>query len=110
MSAAKRDREEGEGAGPKRGGGKLHSLLDTETSSYYAEINERFGELDDAEEKTLLAENALGEASGKEAEIACDAACSRVLERLLPHAGTEALCAFTRACVEGESLGAMCTR
>lgn len=34
----------------------------------------------------------------------------QVLEKLLPHAGVEALCAFTQACVEGDNLGTMCTR
>lgn len=34
----------------------------------------------------------------------------QVLEKLLPHASTEALCAFTQACVEGDNLGTMCTR
>lgn len=96
----------------KERSGKRHSRLDAETLAYYAEIDGRMAELgvDDAEERSLLADNALGEAGGREAEVATDAACSRVLERLLPHASTEALCAFTQACVEGESLGAMCTR
>lgn len=98
----------GPGDKPKRQG----SRLDAETLAYYGEIDGRMAELqqEDAEERSLLADNALGEAGGREAEVATDAACSRVLERLLPHASTEALCTFTRACVEGESLGAMCTR
>ena len=97
-----------EGVGKRSG----HSRLDAETLSYYAEIDGRIAELgqEDAEERSLLADNALGEAGGREAEVATDAACSRVLERLLPHASTEALCTFTKACVEGDSLGAMCTR
>ena len=49
-------------------------------------------------------------AAGRQAEVAADAACSRVLEGLLPHASGAALCAFVRGCVEGESLGAICTR
>lgn len=57
-----------------------------------------------------MADNALGEAAGSEARVASDAACSRVLEALLPHASVAALAGFVGACVDGENLGATCTR
>ena len=107
MSGKKRGRdaaEDGGGARPR------YSRLDAETLGYYSEIDTHFKSLTDDEEKQLLADNALGETAGREAAVATDAACSRVLEALLPFASTEALCTFTRACVEGENLGAMCIR
>lgn len=99
----KRERD-GEGA-PRRG-----SKLDAETLAYYAEIDETLQGLEEPEERQLLADNVLGDAEGREVEVATDAACSRVLEKLLPCATTEALCKFSRACVEGDGLGTMCTR
>jgi len=99
----KREREEG-------GARRQHSRLEAEVLAYYEEIDAHFKSLTDDEERQLLADNVLGDAAGKEAAVATDAACSRVLEALLPFASTEALCTFTKACVEGESLGAMCTR
>ena len=57
-----------------------------------------------------MADNALGEAAGSEPRVASDAACSRVLETLLPHASITALTAFVGALCEGENLGATCTR
>ncbi len=162
MAGKKRERE-GEEAAADGGGERRrgYSRLDAETLSYYEEIGGRFAELDDDEEKALLADNALGECVERgAADVGTDAACSRVsahavgrcalaatrrrrcrrlppathrrlpplpaaacrsprnptppcmqvLEKLLPHAGTEALCAFTQACVEGDNLGTMCTR
>ena len=103
-------------AGPKpeaegcEGSQGRHSRLDAEQLSYYAEIDTHFKGLTDDEDKHLLANNVLGDAAGREAEVATDAACSRVVEALLPFASTEALCTFTKSCVEGDSLGTMCTR
>ena len=103
-------------AGPKpeaegcEGSQGRHSRLDAEQLSYYAEIDTHFKGLTDDEDKHLLANNVLGDAAGREAEVATDAACSRVVEALLPFASTEALCTFTNSCVEGDSLGTMCTR
>lgn len=84
--------------------------MDAETSSYFAEIASHFQTLEDDEERGLVADNALGEAAGQEPRVAADAACSRVLEALLPHASVPALAAFVAACCEGENLGATCTR
>ncbi len=86
------------------------SKVDQETSSYFAEISNHFKALEDDEEKQLVADNALGEAAGTEARVASDAACSRVLEALLPHASIPALATFMGALCEGENLGATCTR
>ena len=66
--------------------------------------------LDSDEDRQLLADNVLEEAAARAADVATDAACSRVLESLLPHASTERLCAFVAACVEGDSLATVCTR
>jgi hypothetical protein len=102
MPAQKRDRE--------GGGDGRHSRIDKETLNYFAEIDTHFKSLTDDEDRQLLAGNVLGDAAGREADLATDAACSRVLEALLPFASNEALCTFTTACVEGENLGTMCTR
>ena len=101
MPAQKRDRESGDGR---------RSRIDKETLNYFAEIDTHFKSLTDDEGRQLLAGNVLGDAAGREADLATDAACSRVLEPLLPFASNEALCTFTTACVEGENLGTMCTR
>ncbi|KAL4439741.1 hypothetical protein ABPG75_002742 [Micractinium tetrahymenae] len=93
----KRERE-----GEKRG----YSRLPAETLQYFEEVAGRLKELDDDEERQLLADNALGEA---DSAVATDAACSRVVEALLPHASISVLGTFAKAVVEGESLGAMCT-
>ncbi|KAL4419124.1 hypothetical protein ABPG77_004516 [Micractinium sp. CCAP 211/92] len=93
----KRERE-----GEKRG----HSRLPAETLQYFEEVAGRLKELDDDEERQLLADNALGEA---DSGVATDAACSRVVEALLPHASTGVLATFAKSVVEGENLGAMCT-
>lgn len=94
----KRERE-----GEKRG----YSRLPAETVQYFEEVAGRLKELDDDEERQLLADNALGEA---DSGVATDAACSRVVEALLPHASTAVLATFAKSVVEGENLGAMCTR
>lgn len=94
----KRERE-----GEKRG----YSRLPAETLQYFEEVAGRLKELEDDEERQLLADNALGEA---DSAVATDAACSRVVEALLPHASTAVLATFAKAVVEGENLGAMCTR
>jgi hypothetical protein len=106
----KRKHEEaggGEAAAQPRG---QHSRLDKETLSYYAEIDAHFKTLSDEEERQLAADAALAEAAERGPEVAADAACSRVLEALLPAASGSAVAAFTRACVEGEGLGLLCTR
>lgn len=98
--------EGGGGGGPKRTGFG-HSRLDAATLSYYEELSSTFAGLEDPEDRQLAADNALGEAN---IQVACDAACSRVVEALLPAAGTPAVCAFAAALTEGENLGLMCTR
>ena len=89
-----------------------YSKVDAETGAYFAEIAATFKALpdDDPEQRQLVADSALGEAAGGEARVASDAACSRVLEALLPHASAPALAAFVGALCEGENLGATCTR
>ena len=53
--------------------------------------------LQDAEDRALLAANALAEAEGRQLSIATDAACSRALEALLPAAAPAAVAGFARA-------------
>jgi hypothetical protein len=86
------------------------SKVDSSTLAYFTEIDEHFKSLTDDEEKHILADNALGEARGKEAQVATDAACSRVVEALIPHASTQVLCIYLSQCVEGENLAVVCTR
>lgn len=84
--------------------------VDQETSQYFNEINTHFKTLDSHEDKQLLANNVLEEAAERGAEVATDAACSRVLEALLPFASIEAISKYAKHCVEGENLGKLCTR
>lgn len=49
--------------------------VDADTSKYFAEISAHFKGLADGEERQLVADNALAEAAGAEARVACDAAC-----------------------------------
>jgi hypothetical protein len=92
-------------------GGRVEfSRLDQATLAYYKEIHECIKKADDNEEKVRVANNALEETRGREAEIASDSVCSRVIEALLPHAGPEALAGFLTGCVQGDNLGLLCTR
>ena len=107
MAGAKRAREE-EGAG---GGERPRvSRVDAATSSYFEELSATLRSLYDDEERQLLADNALDEVEGREAEVAADAACSRVVEALLPLASPDRSCRFLTNCVAGDNLGAVCTR
>ena len=92
------------------GGRRDFSRLDQATLAYYKEIHECIKATDDEEEKSTVANNALEETRGREADIASDSACSRVLEALLPHASPESLAAFLTGCVQGDTLGILCTR
>ena len=94
----KREREE-----PR----ERYSKLPSEEESYWKELGETLAGIDDPGERRLLAENSL---EGAGVPAATDAASSRIIEALLPAASTPALAAFTRACVDGENLGLMCTR
>lgn len=92
------------------GRGVEYSRLDQATLAYYKEIHECMkNAFNDNEEKVRIANNALEETRGREAEIASDSVCSRVIEALLPHAGPESLAGFLRGCVQGDNLGILCT-
>jgi hypothetical protein len=102
----KRHREEAEGEQRRQ----QRSRLDDETLRYYAEIDKHFKELQEDEERQLLANNVISDMQGKETEIVPDAACSRVLEALLPYTSNDVLDLFVRGCIQGENLGQICTR
>lgn len=86
------------------------SRLDEETLSYFREVETHFKDLEDnGEEKEILVNNVFEEVNGRESEIVCDAACSRVVETLLPHASKALLKEFARKCIEGDNLGIICT-
>ena len=106
----KRERDGGYGEGEGMQHSSRHSRLDQETLRYYSEIDAHFSSLDDDEEKTLMADNVLTETEGREPEIVPDAACSRVLERLIPHASPAVFAKFLEGCVNGENMGLICTR
>lgn len=86
------------------------SRLDQATLDYYREIGECLHRLDGGEEKTLLADNTLAETHGREAQIAPDAACSRVLETALTHASASSIATFLNGCIMEDNLGIICTR
>ena len=81
-----------------------------EIVTYFEELKSHFDSLEDKEEQSLLVANALEEASGQECAVATDAACSRVLEALLPAAEPHQLAKFFRAVLKGEGLMAMASR
>lgn len=87
-----------------------YSRLDSSTLSYFEEINSHLKSTEDDEEKHLIADNALEEAAGREAEIAADATTSRVIESLIHVASLSSLIKFTNACIDGDSLGYICSR
>ena len=81
-----------------------------EIVTYFEELKSNFDSLDDKEEQSLLVANALEEASGQECAVATDAACSRVLEALLPCAEPQQLAKFFQAVLKGDGLMAMASR
>lgn len=81
-----------------------------EIVTYFEELRSHFDSLDDADDQSLLVANALEEASGQECAVATDAACSRVLEALLPSAQPQQLAKFFQAVLKGEGLMAMASR
>lgn len=81
-----------------------------EIVTYFEELKSHFDSLEDKEEQSLLVANALEEASGQECAVATDAACSRVLEALLPSAEPQQLAKFFQAVLKGEGLIAMASR
>ena len=81
-----------------------------EIVTYFEELKSHFDSLDDKEEQSLLVANALKEASGQECAVATDAACSRVLEALLPSAEPQQLANFFRAVLKGDGLMALASR
>lgn len=95
-----------DGAGPP---GRLPRATQ-EIVTYFEELKSHFDSLDDKEEQSLLVANALEEASGQECAVATDAACSRVLEALLPSAEPQQLAKFFQAVLTGDGLIAMASR
>ena len=95
-----------DGAGPPR---RLPRATQ-EIVTYFQELKSHFDSLDDKEEQSLLVANALEEASGQECAVATDAACSRVLEVLLPCAEPQQLAKFFQAVLRGDGLMAMASR
>ena len=102
----KRRRIDSEDEAPRQ----VYSRLSEEVIRYFAEIDAHFILLDRDEEKALLANNVLGETEGQETQVVPDAACSRILEKLLPWASPHSLAAFIHRCIQGENLGVICTR
>lgn len=88
-----------------------HTRLDAGTLSYFEEIaqNLKSSELD-AQQKELLANNALEEAAGIAVDVATDAVTSRVIESLLPTVSLNSLRSFLKSCIDGENLGNLCSR
>ena len=75
-----------------------------------SQVRATLDSLDDPEERSLLADNALEEASGRENEVASDPACSRVLEVLLGAASGDAVLNFAKAVLTGDKLLALATK
>lgn len=114
--------------------------LDEETIQYFQEVKSHFDTLEDAEEQALLVQpfcfllhptdlvrsarnrvreacmqqvgNVLEDMAGKEVKVCTDAACSRILEALLPAAQAQQLAAFLGAFFagEGEAFCELCAR
>jgi hypothetical protein len=91
--------------------GGRYSRLDQNTLNYFREVDAHFKGLtdDDQEDKEILVQNVFEELGGREAEIVCDAECSRIVESLMPHASQQVLRDFSHNCLTGENLGLICT-
>ena len=64
---------------------------------YFLEISSLLGtqsSVDDTEERATLIANALEETQGKEVELSCEKACSRVLEMLIHECNANQLASF----------------
>lgn len=75
----------------------VYSTVDDSILQYFSEVKGHFDGLDDTEERSRLALNALEETSGRELQIATDVCCSRILEALLPCAPTPSITQFCQA-------------
>eukprot|EP00890_Picochlorum_soloecismus_P000531 jgi/Picsp_1/1479/NSC_04957-R1_protein len=91
--------------------GGRYSRLDQNSLNYFREVDAHFKGLtdDDQEDKEILVQNVFEELGGREAEIVCDAECSRIVESLMPHASQQVLRDFSHNCLTGENLGLICT-
>ena len=74
--------------------------LDSEALAYFHEIRSHFDSLQEAQERTVIADNCLQEAAAKPLQAATDAECSRIIEVLLPSASEEGLIAFAEGLLE----------
>lgn len=76
----------------------------------FSQVVQALSALQDAEDRALLAANALAEAEGRQLSIATDAACSRALETLLPAAAPAAVASFARAMADPENYWELVSR
>ena len=96
----------------------MYSRLDIETLSYFREVDAHVQEQlaavqgkNEGEEGLLetIVENVFEEMKGKEADIVCDAECSRIVERMLSHAPRHVIVGFAGACLKDDQLGIICS-
>ena len=85
-------------------------LGSTNGSCPLSQVVQALSALQDAEDRALLAANALSEAEGRQLSIATDAACSRALEALLPAAAPAAVASFARAMADPENYWELVSR
>lgn len=94
----------------------MYSRLDGETLSYFREVDGHVqeqlrgdGDGEGGLSLERIVENVFEEMKGREAEIVCDAECSRIVERMLSHAPRHVIVGFAGACLKDDQLGIICT-
>ena len=90
-----------------------YSRLDSETQSYFREVDAHFKTLvedgSSSEEQEILIGNFFEEIQGREVDIVTDAECSRIVEVLIGHASHAQLKQFAGICIKDDNLGLICT-
>ncbi|KAL6776046.1 PUF4 [Auxenochlorella protothecoides x Auxenochlorella symbiontica] len=109
MGPRSRSQGESRARDGREGEAGFSGRLPKDEVQYYEEIDKQLSKLEDGEEQRLLADNAFEQAGTQLIEATGDGVVSRVLEKLMPHASTQALIDMLTALTSGENLAAVCT-
>lgn len=109
MGPPSRSQGESRARDGREGEAGFSGRLPKDEVQYYEEIDKQLSKLEDGEEQRLLADNAFEQAGTQLIEATGDGVVSRVLEKLMPHASTQALIDMLTALTSGENLAAVCT-
>lgn len=103
MSKRKRAQVEQALSGDPVHDNKFLKRLDTDSLAYFHEVHSHWQSLEDLDERTIVADNALQEALAKPLQVGSDAECSRIVEALLSSASEEGLVSFADGLLEGST-------